>query len=279
MDFDDVEIRSLNSPDDYDQCVRLQHDIWGLDFTETVPPTMLKIAQKVGGIAVGAFGPTGEIVGFVYGLSGVRGGRLAHWSHMLAVRTGFENMGLGRRLKLHQRDLLLDMGIEVAYWSYDPLVARNGHLNLNRLGARTIEYVVDMYGDDTKSALHSGLGTDRFVVEWELQSPRVDRALSGALPHEPPGVADIPIVGSHSKGGRILPTEGVLPDVATLRIEVPEDIQLVKSKSLDLGMKWRSTTRRAFLWYLGRHYRVIAFYRDSSSARCFYVVSHESDWE
>ncbi|UCG87527.1 MAG: hypothetical protein JSW71_02995 [Gemmatimonadota bacterium] len=279
MESRDIEIRSLNSPDDYDQCVQLQRDIWGQDFTEVVPPTMLKIAQKVGGVAAGAFRPSGEIVGFVYGLSGVRGGRRAHWSHMLAVRTGFENMGLGRRLKLYQRDLLLDLGIDIAYWSYDPLVARNAHLNLNRLGARTVEYVVDMYGSDTQSALHSGLGTDRFVVEWELQHPRVVRALSGVLREEPAGMVDAPAVSSHSKGGRILPTEGVLPEVPTLRIEVPEDIQLVKSKSLELGKKWRTTTRRAFLWYLGRRYRVVAFYRDKSSARCFYVVSREGERE
>jgi predicted GNAT superfamily acetyltransferase len=279
VDSRDVEIRSLNSPDDYDQCVRLQRDIWGQRFTEVVPPTMLKITQKVGGVAVGAFRRAGDIVGFVYGVSGVRGGRPAHWSHMLAVRTGFENMGLGKRLKVRQRDLLLELGIEVCYWSYDPLVARNAHLNLNRLGARTIEYVVDMYGNDTHSALHSGLGTDRFVVEWELRHPRVDRVLSSAARGEPAGVADLPIVSSHAKGGRILPTEGVLPEVATARIEVPEDIQLVKSKSLELGLKWRTTTRRAFLWYLGRRYRVVAFYRDKSSARCFYVVSREGGWE
>jgi chorismate synthase len=275
VDLDTVEIRSLSSPDDYDQCVQLQRGIWGETFTEVVPPTMLKITQKVGGIAVGAFRPGGDIVGFVYGVSGMRDGRPAHWSHMLAVTADFEGQGLGTKLKQYQRERLLELGIEVAFWSYDPLVARNAHLNLNRLGGRAVEYVVDMYGSDTRSALHSGLGTDRFVVEWELRDPLVDRALSGAVPEEPIPGTEAPTVASHSRGGRILPTEGILPELPAVRVEVPEDIQLVKSKSPELGIKWRTTTRRAFLWYLGRHYRVVGFFRDKNTARCFYILSHE----
>jgi predicted GNAT superfamily acetyltransferase len=273
-DLSEIEIRSLATPDDYDQCVGLQRDTWGEDFTEVVPPTLLKIPQKVGGISAGAFGPSGKMVGFVYGVSGLRRGRPAHWSHMLAVTPQFEGRGLGTHLKVFQRGLLLELGIEVAYWSYDPLEARNAHLNLNRLGARAVEYVPSMYGEDTHSTLHSGLGTDRFVVEWELNDTRVIQALDGVLPLEIIGT-DTPAVASHAKGGRIVPTEGGLPDLPTVRIEVPENIQSVKAKSIDLGMKWRTTTRRAFLWYLGRSYRVAAFYRDPGSARCFYIVSQE----
>jgi predicted GNAT superfamily acetyltransferase len=274
-DLSEIEIRSLATPDDYDQCVRLQRETWGRDFTEIVPPTMLKVPQKVGGVSAGAFGPSGEMVGFVYGVSGLRRGRPAHWSHMLAVAPKFEGRGLGVHLKAFQRGVLLDLGIDVAYWSYDPLEARNAHLNLNRLAARMVEYVPNMYGEDTHSPLHSGLGTDRFVVEWELEDLRVDQAIKGVLPLAVGGIADTPAVASHAKGDRILPTESALPDLPTVRIEVPESIQAVKAKSMELGMKWRNTTRRAFLWYLGRSYRVTAFYRDPSSARCFYVVSRE----
>jgi len=84
-----------------------------------------------------------------------------------------------------------------------------------------------------------------------------------------------PIVASRAKGGRILPREADLPRVASVRIEIPEDVQLVKRKSMELGVKWRAATRRAFLWYLGRGYRVTGFYRDPGSARCFYLVSAE----
>jgi len=273
--LDDVEIRPLSSPDDYERCVELQRTIWGRDFTELVPPAMLKITAKVGGVTAGAFTPSAEMVGFVYGVSGLRHGRLAHWSHMLAVIPAYEGLGLGRHLKAYQREILLALQIDLMYWSYDPLVARNAHLNLNRLGARIVEYIPNMYGVDTKSALHSGLGTDRFVAEWELNSAKVDGAIQDGLAPDISAIADTPIVASRAKGGRIIPREGDLPEVMTLQIEVPEDIQAVKLKSVELGMKWRTATRRAFLWYLSRGYRVTGFYRDPSSARCFYVVSRE----
>ena len=277
--LDNVEIRPLSSPDDYERCVELQRIIWGRDFAELVPPAMLKITTKVGGVTAGAFTPSGEMVGFVYGVSGLRHGRPAHWSHMLAVLPAYEGLGLGRHLKAYQREILLALQIDVMYWSYDPLVARNAHLNLNRLAARVAEYVPNMYGDDTKSTLHSGLGTDRFVMEWELSSVTVDGAINDGLPFDSSNTANTPIIASRVKGGRIFPREGALPKVTTLRIEIPENIQVVKTKSIELGMKWRTATRRAFLWYLSRGYRVTGFYRDPSSARCFYVVSRAGGGE
>ena len=275
----DIEIRALGSPDDYQQCVMLQRAIWGDDFTELVPPAMLKITTKVGGVTAGAFTSSGELVGFVYGVSGLRNGRPAHWSHMLAVLPAYEGLGLGRHMKAYQREVLLALKIDVMYWSYDPLVARNAHLNLNRLGARIAEYVPNMYGEDTQSALHSGLGTDRFVVEWEMIGANVDGAIRDGLPFDTSAADIAPIVASRAKGGRIVPREVDLPKVTMLRIEIPEDIQLVKAKSMEIGMKWRTATRRAFLWYLGRGYRVTGFYRDPGSARCFYLVSAERDGE
>ena len=277
--LDDVEIRPLSSPDDYEQCVKLQRVIWGRDFTELVPPAMLKITTKVGGVTAGAFTSSGELVGFVYGVSGLRNGRPAHWSHMLAVLPEYEGIGLGRQMKAYQREILLALQIDVMYWSYDPLVARNAHLNLNRLGARIAEYVPNMYGEDTQSALHSGLGTDRFVVEWEMSGANVDGAIRDGLPLDTSATDIAPIVASRAKGGRIVPREVDLPKVAMLRIEIPEDIQLVKAKSMEIGMKWRTATRRAFMWYLSRGYRVTGFYRDPISARCFYLVSAERGGE
>src|SRR5690606_28979184 len=101
----------------------------------------------------------------VFGLTGLEHGRLVHWSHMLAVRPEWRDLGVGTRLKAYQREAVARLGVEVIYWSFDPLMARNAHLNLNRLGARVAEYVEDMYGA-TGSTLHAGLGTDRLVVVW-----------------------------------------------------------------------------------------------------------------
>jgi predicted GNAT superfamily acetyltransferase len=167
MTADEFTIRPLESHDDFLQCVALQHETWGADFVDSVPPSILQVCQKVGGVAAGAFDGEGRLVGFVFGLSGVRHGRLAHWSDMLAVREELRGRGLGQRLKAFQLSLLLERGIEVAYWTYDPLEAGNANININRLAAFPVEYVPDMYGEAT-STLHAGLSTDRFVVEWWL---------------------------------------------------------------------------------------------------------------
>jgi predicted GNAT superfamily acetyltransferase len=165
-----IAIRHLTEPAELDGCVALQRAIWGETFNELVPRAILMVAGKLGGVVAGAF--DGErLVGFVFGLTGVREGRLAHWSDMLAVAPGCRDHGIGRALKAFQRDAVVALGVTEMYWTYDPLISRNAHFNLNRLGAEVVEYVPDMYGA-TGSALHGGVATDRFVVRWRLVAPR-----------------------------------------------------------------------------------------------------------
>ena len=162
-----ITIRPLRTERERRECVALQRVTWGADFDELVPPSMLTVTQKIGGVAAGAFDERDAMLGFVFGMAGVRGGEIVHWSDMLAVRPDARDRGIGRRLKEFQREAALASGATTMYWSYDPLVARNAHLNFNRLGVRVDEYVEDMYGAST-SDLHRGLGTDRFVVFWRL---------------------------------------------------------------------------------------------------------------
>ncbi len=250
----------------------LQRETWGDSFTECVPPAILMVGQKIGGVTAGAFGPDGRLLGFVFGLTGVREGRPVHWSDMLAVREEARGRGLGKRLKAYQRELLLETGVDVAYWTYDPLVARNAHLNLNHLGTEIREYVPDMYGADTGSELHSGLGTDRFVVVWKLRDPRVERTLAGEGAADPGPAAQAPVANADPAPGGARPLEREPPQADAVRIEIPEDIQAVKSTSPETAARWRASTRRAFLHYLGHGYRVTTFYRDRESGRCFYVL-------
>ena len=157
-----VSIRPITDPAELQECVTLQLDTWGQEFADVVPVSMLQITEKMGGVVSGAFDERGKLLGVVYGITGLKDGVLAHWSHMLAVRPAARNGGIGKRLKLHQRDLLLAMNVQTMYWTFDPLVARNAHLNLNKLGAQVHEFVRDMYGASS-SDLHR-LGTDRFIV-------------------------------------------------------------------------------------------------------------------
>src|SRR5438876_3551289 len=168
---DGLHVRHLRTQEDFVACVALQEDTWGAAFSERVPAAILKVSQRLGGITAGAFDAQDRLLGFVFGMTGVENGRLVHWSDMLAVRPELRDHGIGRRLKQFQRETLLAMGVGLVYWTFDPLVARNAHLNFNRLGVRVSEYVIDMYGRDTDSALHRGLGTDRFIVVWEIAAP------------------------------------------------------------------------------------------------------------
>ena len=251
-----IELRALGSTADYAACVELQLATWGRGFAEAVPGSILKICQKVGGVAAGAFDPGGTLLGFVFGLTGVRGGRLIHWSHMLAVAPGARDLGLGTRLKLFQRDLLLPLKVESVLWTYDPLEARNAHLNLNRLGASVAEYVEDMYAGEMGSDLASGIGTDRFIVDWRIGGEPARRGLDGDF-------TGAPIVSLES-------LTALLPETPRVRVEVPASIQNLKAQRPDEAAAWRAATRRAFEHYLGMGYKVTAFYRDRETGRCFY---------
>lgn len=246
---DGFVLRSLGTPEDFHACIELQRATWGLHFSDLVPASLLKVSQKVGGLAIGAFDSTGAMLGFLFGLSGVVAGRPAHWSHMLAVVPAARDRGLGVRLKRHQRDVLLQEGVEVVRWTFDPLEARNAHLNLDRLGAGVETYVEEMYAGEEGSDLAEGIGTDRFIVRWDLASERAAAAQSGQLPFHPERYADAPIVSSDLG-------EGALPDAPRVRIEIPRSIQDLKSVDLDRAVAFRASARRALQHYLAAGYRV-----------------------
>lgn len=220
-----MEIRHIRTRGEFVACVDLQGATWGRAFSDIVPVSMLQISVKMGGTCIGAFGPDGLLRGFVFGVTGLRNGELAHWSHMLAVSPEVRNRGIGKRLKLAQGEALRAAGVNTVYWTYDPLVARNAHLNINHLGVIVDQYVPDMYGE-SDSDLHQ-LGTDRFIVRWCLDEEAAGR--------EPAEGAD------------------------TVEVVIPSDIEAIEARSVDEAREWRRTTRRAFTRLLGAGGRVAGF--------------------
>lgn len=273
MDDSRIDIRPLRTHRELQACVSLQRETWGDEFTDVVPPSILKVSQRIGGVAAGAFDAADRMLGFVYGLTGIDRGRIVHWSDMLAVRPEARNLGLGRRLKEYQRRVVGELGAAVIYWTYDPLVARNAHLNFNVFGVRVSEYVPEMYGE-TESILHRGIGTDRFVVAWPVPDDEVKQRL--AETHAAGTTRELleaPILNAGSgEGGAGSDLGGV---GSRARVEIPHDITSVQQSERQQAVSWRLSTRAAFQRALAAGLTVRGFVVDECSKRGYYLLAKD----
>lgn len=270
---DAFTIRPFETIDEYRACVDLQEQTWGGGFSERVPPAILKVSRMLGGVASGAWDAEGRLAGFVFGMTGLRDGELVHWSDMLAVRPDARDTGLGTRLKAHQREIVWALGIRKMLWTFDPLRARNAYLNFAKLGIVVREYAEDMYGQ-TDSPLHRGIGTDRFIALWLLDTPRVCERVAGkdrACGAE--GTSDAVVALGALLDARRDPRPGK-PDLGLeaprLLIAIPSRIGLVMERDMDLALEWRRATREAFTTYLDRGYEVRELVR--GEVTCDYVL-------
>lgn len=173
-----LDVRPLTTLEEFHRTLRLQKCIWGFDESDVVAPRLFGVYRHIGGSVLGAF-VDGEMVGYALAFAGFKGDRSVYWhSHMTGVIAEFQSQGIGRRLKLRQREEALAAGVGLIEWAFDPLQARNAYFNLERLGVVVREYVPNFYGV-TSSRLHGSLPTDRLIAAWYLESPRVLEAIAG----------------------------------------------------------------------------------------------------
>jgi predicted GNAT superfamily acetyltransferase len=172
-----IRIEALTELEQFDRCVALQDAVWGYDMTGMMTQKVFLLASEIGGQVLGAFDGD-ELAGYAMALPGVRNGQAYLHSHHLAVLPAWRNLGVGKKLKLAQRNDALARGIELMEWTFDPLEIKNAHLNIAKLGAVIRRYKRNFYGPSS-SPLHGGLPTDRIVAEWWLGSERVRRVLGG----------------------------------------------------------------------------------------------------
>ncbi len=172
-----ISIRALCSYPDLDAAVALQREVWGYGDLDVDSQAMLTVASRFAGQLIGAFDQD-ALIGFTLAFATVPPGRLH--SHRAGVHPDYQNCGIGRKLKLAQREDALAKGIPIIQWTFDPLQSRNAYLNLVRLGGISRAYIPNLYGVTT-SPLHGGLPTDRLLIEWHLESERVLRVLSGEM--------------------------------------------------------------------------------------------------
>lgn len=254
------EIRPCRTIEEYRQCVALQEETWGHGYTEIVPVATLKVGQMLGGVCAGAWAPDGSLAGFVFGLTGMREGEIVHWSDTLAVRRGVRDSGLGTRLKAYQRGVMLERGITKMSWTFDPLQSRNAYLNFAKLGIVVREYVQDMYGV-TDSPLHRGIGTDRFIALWRLNSERVVRRMAGE--ERGPGTDALrdcrEVLGASAPGGATSVHPGSVQlgaEDPVVSVAIPAHVSAVMVGSLELAVAWREATRTVLTHYMERGYEV-----------------------
>ena len=269
-------IRSLTTLDECREVVALEKTIWGYtDAEDVVPAPVLIVSIKRGGVLLGAFSDSGAMAGFVYSIPGWKSGHPMQWSHMLGVVADAQSAGLGRRLKLAQRDATLAMGIDLIEWTYDPLQALNAHLNFTKLGVVVEEYEENIYGVSS-SPLHRGSPTDRFVAEWHLNAPHVIRR-SGEAPGplmRDASVMSAPVVNPSKPGPWLEPSEGELAhDVRRVLVEIPTGFGDMQAAAPDLALQWRMTTRRIFQGYFARGYRAVDFYLAREARRGHYLLA------
>jgi predicted GNAT superfamily acetyltransferase len=188
----DIVVRKCERLEEFHRCVDLQRAIWGEEALEVEPATMFVVAAHTGGQVLGAF--VGDrLVGYTLAVVGLRDGVAYLHSHMTGVHSDYRDRGVGRMLKLFQRNEALGRDIRLIQWTFDPLELRNAHFNLNRLGAICRIYQPNLYGLTT-SPLHRGLQTDRLLAEWRLDSARVVAAIQDLAkdPADAPANIELP---------------------------------------------------------------------------------------
>jgi predicted GNAT superfamily acetyltransferase len=256
-------IRDLHDLEDFQAVVELERAIWGYtDSGDLVTVPVFIITVKRGGILIGAFDAAERMIGFAFSIVGLKEGRPTQWSHMMGVLPEHRRGGLGRRLKLAQRERALAAGFDLMEWTFDPLQALNAHLNFARLGVVCGEYVRNLYGEST-SALHRGTPTDRLVVEWQLREPHVRRRIDAdaAIPVRAHEVIEAPIVNTSVGHGpwRTLQMSDLSRAERRVWVEIPMRFTEMQQEAPDLALAWRLQTREIFENYFARGYRAVDF--------------------
>lgn len=237
----------------------IQAEVWG-SRDSVVPAHHLCVVARFGGTLLVAYAG-GEPVGFVYGFPALHRGRLVLHSHMLAVREAHRDRGIGRRLKLAQREEARRLGYPLVTWTFDPLECRNAYFNLHVLGARARAYYVNFYGE-MRDALNRGLPSDRLLAEWEtgLAGPAAAGAdaagngQSARLRAQAPSAFTVAARGGLPAPGEPADLPPSPAELAAVRVPVPARIQAIKAADPELALAWRLAVRAAFQRFLGAGY-------------------------
>jgi len=277
----DLVIRLLESPEDMTLVEELQRLVWPGSETDVVPAHVFISAIHNGGLVLGAFIDE-QLVGFIFGFPGIEftpdGPRPKHCSHMMGIQPGYRDSGVGFALKRAQWQMVRKQEIDHITWTYDPLLSRNAFLNISKLGAVCNNYRRSEYGD-MRDGLNAGLPSDRFQVDWWINTRRVERRL-GKRPRGPLNLEDFSKAQLHplyapraGTLGLIRPPEHFSALEGNLLLaEIPPDFNIIKNKDFTLARDWRFFSREIFETAFIAGYIITDFIYEQG--RSLYVLSH-----
>lgn len=276
-----ITIRQLSSINEIQKVENIQRLVWSFTDREITPASLMVEAQKSGGLVLGAYdNVNNSMVGFLFGFVGFSEGTPIHCSSMMAVLPNYRGQNIGFYLKKEQRLFVLSQGVTLIKWTFDPLESQNAYLNLGKLGGKSKEYKVDLYGTQAGD-LNRGLPTDRLFIEWKIDSKRVSQRLDKGN-----------YIPAFLQGEMVRRINVVDPELHTLEdfnlnlnhptlyLEIPPNIQKMKHENIQRALEWRLATREIFLAYLSENYIIADFLtvleKDTNTKRCFYVFEKQS---
>jgi predicted GNAT superfamily acetyltransferase len=288
-------LRILETPEDLNLVEDLQRRVWPGSDTDIVPQHMLRAAIHNGGLVIGAFKDkpsnpegTSPLLGFVFGFPGIYetpdGPRLKHCSHMLGVDPAHRDQGIGFLLKRAQWQMVRRQGLDRITWTYDPLLSRNAHLNITRLGGVCSTYLPSFYGQ-MRDELNAGMDSDRFEVDWWVNSRRVSHRLSRGnrpelkLANYQAALAEVLNATRFNASGWPVPPDS-LDEIPKYQenlclVEIPANFPGLKAADTGLAQAWRLQARQLFQELFKAGYLVTDFlFEPAIPARSFYVLSH-----
>ncbi len=274
-------IKIIDSPEEMTAVEELQRAVWPGSETDVVPAHMFIAAIHNGGLVIGAY-VDHQLIGFVFGFPGLDstpdGPRPKHCSHMMGIHPQYRDSGVGFVLKRAQWQMVRHQGLDHITWTYDPLLSRNAYLNISKLGAVCNTYRRAEYGD-MRDGLNVGLPSDRFQVDWWINTRRVERRL-GKRARRPLKLDNFskaelhplytPLIGTSNL---LRPPEHFAPLEERLALaEIPSDFNALKEADFALARDWRFFSREIFETAFAAGYIVTDFVYDVG--RSFYVLSH-----
>ncbi|PYT04879.1 MAG: hypothetical protein DMF60_13870 [Acidobacteria bacterium] len=236
----EIDIRECTSTEDFQQCIELERAVWKDDDLGIMPIRLYMISKACNAPTIGAFEPSGRLVGFVHTMIALMDKHVVYHSHLAAVREELRHNDIGYKMKLAQRQHAIEAGVPLIIWTFDPLQSRNAHLNINKLGAVIRRYEVNYYSEGLSTVFDSDVPSDRVFAQWWVSSSHVESVLAGNRPR----VA--------------APAESVL---------IPEDINSVRASSIEEHLKWRLRVREDFRRKLAGGLIVRGFERESGTSR------------